>query len=393
MLSTPTRDGGAEMALTVDPAAYAITVRIADIETQPLRWLWPGRIPLGKVTMLIGDPGLGKSLLTVAIAAAVSVGARWPDGASGTQGDVLLLSAEDDAADTIRPRLEAAGADLARVHVLRGIREFSRDGEETRLREFSLRRDIEVLNDLLVRIGDVVAVIVDPVSAYFEAVDTHNNADVRGTLAPLAALAMQRRVAILTVSHLNKGGSSNALYRATGSLGFVAAARSVMLAARESESGRRVIVPVKNNLAPESTGLAYEIEQAANRAAVIAWHPDPVTMTAGEALAQSEGPAERSELREACDWLRELLADGPVLATDVKAQAREAGHAWITVRRAKGVLRVRTTKRRFDGRWEWDASKLLNRPLPSKPERHAQHEQHAEDPEDNAPSRPAYKAR
>jgi AAA domain len=338
----------------IDPPAVAISMPISMIKAEPLRWLWPGRIPLGKLSIIVGDPGLGKSLLTVAIAASVSVGARWPDAATCSSAHVLMLSAEDDPADTIRPRLEAAGAALDRVHVFRAVREFEKDGDGSKLRDFSLRKDVAVLSDLLERLEDVRVIVIDPVSAYLDSVDSHNNAEVRGLLAPLAELAATRGVAILAVSHLNKAAGGNPLYRASGSLAFVAAARSVMLVTREEDTNRRLLLPLKQNLAPEGAGLAYEITEGANGAPIVVWHPDPVTLTAGEALAKQEtAPAERTELRDAMDWLYGLLEGGPASARQIQADARDAGLSWITVRRAKDALGVRAGKTRFDGGWQW----------------------------------------
>lgn len=339
---------------------YAITP-IACIAPQPIKWLWSGRLPLGKISLLIGDPGLGKSLVTISIAAAASVGACWPDGAEGISCGALLLSAEDDAADTIRPRLEAAGADLERVHILYAARQID-DSDRSLIREFCLQKDIAVLDDLLETHPDIRLVVIDPLSAYLAGVDSHNNAEVRGLLAPLSELAARRGVAVLCVSHMNKAAGQNPMYRATGSLAFTAAARAVWLVTRDEQSGRRLLLPLKCNLSLEPHGLAFNIESPDGDVPVVRWFSEPVTVSAAEALAAEHGPSEHSELREAIEWLRDLLEAGPLPAREVKAQARESGIAWRTVRRAQERLRIRPAKTAFAGGWSWALPKMADSP-------------------------------
>ncbi|MGH8487605.1 MAG: ATP-binding protein [Gammaproteobacteria bacterium] len=153
--------------------------RVSDIEAKPIRWLWPGRIARGKVTMLAGHPGLGKSQVTVSMAAVVSTGGLWPvDRSQCEQGSVIILSAEDDAADTIRPRLEAAGADLDRCYVVTAVRERKKD-DALVTRSFNLAADIELLRRMAGMLGDVALIDIDPITAYLGGIDSHKNADVR----------------------------------------------------------------------------------------------------------------------------------------------------------------------------------------------------------------------
>lgn len=340
---------------TSTTAASAVTVCLADVKPEPIKWLWPERIPLGKLTLLAGDPGLGKSTLTVALAANISTGKPWPVGNGPCPlGSVLILSAEDDPADTLRPRLDAAGADSQRVHVLTAVRRVTEEGEQEG--SFSLRSDLAALESTLERLEDCRLVVIDPITAYLDGTDSHKNADVRGLLAPLNALAQRTGAAFMLVSHLNKGAGGSALYRTTGSLAFVAAARAAFLVTRDRDNPvRRLMLPAKCNLSPDTTGLAYTMETvdtSAGSQPVIAWEPEPVTVTADEALAveASEG---RTEREEATAWLCDYLAAGPKTAREVQAAARDAGLTLATVRRAKDALGVRTTKTRFDGGWEW----------------------------------------
>lgn len=340
-----TLSGGSESSATV--------ACLEDIQSEPLRWLWTGRFPLGKLSIVSGDPGLGKSLVTLAIAAAVSRGAPWPcHEGSAALGDVVLISAEDDAADTIRPRLEAAGADLKRIHVLEGMNQPTDSGDTVR-RPWNFG-DVKALDCLLADKPDCRLVIVDPISAYLAGTDSHKNADVRALLAPLADLAARRGVALLAVSHLNKSAGP-AMYRTTGSLAFVAAARAAFAVAKDKDApSRRLVLPIKCNLSPDSSGLAYRIGESSNGAPVVEWEASPVTITADQALAaMNEDAEDRSQTDEAVDWLRALLDDGPQKAGEVQREARQAGISDKALRRARERLKVRPSKSCFSGAWTW----------------------------------------
>ena len=209
----------------------SLTTRcLLDIEAKPVCWLWPGRIARGKLTIIAGEPGLGKSQITASIAAVVTRGGRWPvEGQQCEPGHVLFLSAEDDPADTLRSRLEAAGADLNRVHIVDGVTAgYTGDGSRTN-RTFSLQADVQALGLKLAELGDVAVVVIDPITAYMGDTDSHKNADVRGLLAPLSELAARYDTAIIAISHLTKAVGAKALMRVTGSLAFVAAARAAYL--------------------------------------------------------------------------------------------------------------------------------------------------------------------
>ncbi len=332
------------------PACGLETVCVVNVEARSVRWLWPGRFALGKVSIIAGDPGLGKSQFTIRLAAHVSRGRPWPvDETECPLGSVLLVSAEDDVADTIRPRLEAADADLSRVHCVGLVA-----GANGR-RGLSLETDVTLLASKVAELGDCRLIVIDPVSAFMGATDSHNNAEVRGLLALLSDMAAERSIAVVLVTHLNKGGErSNAMYRATGSLAFVAAARAAYVVTRDKDDPkRRLFLPLKNNLAEARTGLAYRVVTAGNGAPSLAFEPDPVTTTADEALSGvAAGPKPRDE---AADWLRERLAGGSVLAADIWADARAAGLAEATVKRAKRRLGVVTDKTRgkLAGGWSW----------------------------------------
>jgi len=329
----------------------------SSIKTEKICWLWPGRIPRGKITLAAGDPGLGKSLLTVDIAARVSTGAPFPDGSPCKQGSVIFLSAEDDPADTIRPRLDAAGADVSRIHLLDAVRNFTADGKSTES-GFNLERDIGALDDALNQ-TTARAVIIDPISAYLGGTDSHSNADVRGLLSPLASLATKHKVAVVAVTHLRKS-SGAAIYRAMGSLAFAAAARSVWgVVADPEDKARRLFIPVKQNLAPDQGGLAYRIE-APDGIARIAWEQGGVAIDANILMGGFETREDHSERREAADWLQDFLGNGPQTVPEIQRQSRQAGLSWITVRRAADSLGIVKRKSGFGAGWQWSLSEAAH---------------------------------
>lgn len=348
-----------DFAITLDKAIKAKNLdagngsgleyaRLADIPSVPLRWLWPGRIPAGKLTLLVGDPGLGKSVVSLDLAARVTVGAPWPGTGShdGAQvGDVIILSAEDDPADTIRPRLEAVGADCSRILIVKSIR--LKDGSR---RSFSLADDLEALRPIISE--SVRLIIIDPISAYLGDTDSHVNTSVRAVLAPLAELAAETGAAILGISHLNKVAGA-AIYRVQGSIAFTAAARAVWAIGKdpEDETGRhRLMLPVKCNLASDLGGLRYQLDDCQGLP-VVHWG-DAVEGDVTEAFSQE--PAEdRSARGEAKRWLAEMLADGPQPATQIIRAAREIGIAERTLNRAKKSLGVLAEKAGFEGGWSW----------------------------------------
>lgn len=203
-----------------EAVAEPVLRRLSDVESKPVQWLWEGRLALGKLTLLAGDPGLGKSFLSLDVAARVSRGDVWPDGrGQAPAGEVLLLSAEDDAEDTIKPRLEAACAECGKIVILDGLQIGNRKRQVT-------LAHLSVIEAALDQVPDCRLLIVDPISAFCGDSDSHKNAEVRALLAPLSELAARRGLAVLAVTHLRKGDGA-AIYRAMGSLAFTAAARAV----------------------------------------------------------------------------------------------------------------------------------------------------------------------
>jgi putative DNA primase/helicase len=351
----------------------AITRCFKDIVVQPINWLWKGRMARGKVTIIAGDPGLGKSQLTAALAACVSVGGRLPlDLTECPTGNVIFLNAEDDAADTMRPRLEAAGADLQRIHILDAVTESRANGKKIE-RTFSLATDINTIGDKARKIGDVTLIVIDPISAYLGGTDSHKNAEVRSLLTPLVKLAGELNAAIVVVDHLNKNTGSNAMNRMNGSLGFVATARAAYLVVKDAnDPSRRLFVNAKNNLGlDEGTGLAFRVVpktlESGIETSCLDWEKELVKMTANDALAALGAGAgdsnEYSAMNAAKNFLLAILLHGPMLASQVEASAKVAGHSKQTVRRAREELGILVDKEGYQGPSIWSTpSKMFKNP-------------------------------
>lgn len=301
----------------------AEVLRLSRVEPEAVEWLWEGYVPLGTLTVLDGDPGLGKSTLVLDLASRLSRGDAMPDGSDGpSAAGTVLLSAEDDLARVIRPRLDAAGADLDRVAVLR-----LRDAEGD-LREPTLSPDDLAKVERAVREVGARLVIVDPLMAYLpQDVDAHRDQDVRRPLSALRALAERTGAAVIIVRHLNKSPGGSPLYRGGGSIGIVAAARSgLVLAAepRDPTGSVRVLASVKSNLAPAPPSLRLRLVKDPGSAfARVSWE-GASTHSAASLLAPPP-EVDRSEADEAEDFLRELLAAGPMPARDVDREAKSAG--------------------------------------------------------------------
>jgi len=299
-------------------------------------WLWPQRVALGSLTLLVGDPGIGKSYLTMDMAARVSRGALWPDeelavnGApqqARAPGSTFLLCAEDDYPNTIRPRLVALGADLSKIIALR---------DDHGHQAFDLLPYLPTFGSLIESTPNPRLWVIDPISSYLGNLKENHDRSVRGLLNPLANLAATHHLAIVLVTHLSKG-DGKALNRVLGSRAFAAAARNVWLVSEDAEDRRRrLLVSMKQNRTAPPTGLAFTMEcVGTSRQASLRWADKPVSADADEALeATAYVPPPRNHLRrQVIDWLEEILAD-PLPPDIVREFAEARGIAYTTLRRA-----------------------------------------------------------
>ncbi|GIW96964.1 MAG: hypothetical protein KatS3mg111_0297 [Pirellulaceae bacterium] len=326
-------------------------VCLADIEPRAVRWLWRNRIPAGRVTLLVGIPGAGKSFLTCDMAARISTGTPWPDASECERGSVLLMTAEDDPHDTIRPRLDAHRADVSRVHLLAG----GLIGDDANERTVMVTLgDVDVLREAVERVGDCRLIVIDPIGSFLGGrTDAHRDNEVRSVLAPVVQLAEETGAAVLVVAHRRKGTAGSADDSALGSRAFTGLARAVWHVSADAENEhRRLLLPGKCNVAARQSGLAYRIEGEPAR---LVWESEPVEMTADEALAaQAEAGANGGGVADAVEWLGQRLSDGPKPAKDmIDEWTNGEGGSKRTLDRARKRLRVDAYRPEIPGPWWW----------------------------------------
>lgn len=336
-------------------------VCLADVQPEPIHWLWQGYIPAGKLTLIDGDPGDGKSTLTLDLAARITTGREMPDGSPGRSGDVLVMSAEDGIADTIRPRFDAAHGDPFRVRVLHEVREGGHPA-----RPFELPTDLDRIRREIVS-RRAVLLTIDPLMAFLGGVDSHNDQSVRRALHPLSKMAEDTGCAIVVVRHLNKGSGSKALYRGGGSIGIGGAARAVHLVALDpDDESRRLLAPVKINVAVKPETMAYRlvsVSVAGSDCARVQW--EGTTSHRADDLVNMPDEDERSARVSAVEFLQSALACGPRLSREVEEEAQQAHSiAPRTLKRARQQLAVVAERR--GGEWWMRLSepKSARGPLP-----------------------------
>lgn len=344
-----------------------VVVCMADVEPEEIAWLWPQRFAKGKLNLVAGDGGKGKSTMTLDIAARVSTGASWPDGSgSAPLGEVLILSAEDDPADTLRPRLDAAHADVSKIHVLSGVA-VTTDGET---REYCITlADLYAIEDVLKSRPTINLLIVDPIAAYLGNADSHVDAEVRALLAPLAKLAAKYRVAVLLVAHLNKSSATKAIYRVSGSQGTYNAVRMAwFVVADEDDADKRLLLPAKHNITRDPGGIAFRFGEHTSGVAHVQWIDGRLDVDLDDALAGNRDSS-RATLDDAKAFLVAELAGGPVQAKTLKVHAEAACLGWRTVESAKSKLGIKSTRRSKEdmGSWWWELPKAELKPAENAP--------------------------
>ena len=336
---------------------------LSDIEAKDVEWLWQNHIPLGELTLVIGDPGTGKSYFSYFLSAQISKGGSWPDAPDKPieSGKILILSTDEDPNYAIRPRSDAAGADTDKIVVLEGSRD-----EKGRIKILNLTRDIHRLEDILKKDKSYRLVVIDPLSDYIGHVDTHKYSDVRWALAPIPALARKYHVAIVGIMHCNKNTSLQVLYRIMGSMGFPSVARSIWLIAkdRDDEKGkRRYFAPLKNNLAPEQDTFAFNLDNLGKVAKVV-FESKPVED--GFDIEEALVPQEKAgETKRAKKFLLDILKDGAMPMKEIKSAARDEAISWGTLRRAYDKMRgrgIRSFKeKKAGGKWFWELDEFTRR--------------------------------
>ena len=327
--------------------ALPVGTLLASVVEQKVDWLWPGLIPMGAPTILDGDPGVGKSLLTDEISSRVSRGNPLPgDTSRQAPAGVVILSAEDSISHVIVPRLRTAGADLSRI--LAVPYSPSTPGEQT----FSkLPADLPVLERAIQRVGAKL-VIFDVLACYIPiTLSMQKDQDVRLALAPLAEMADRLQVACLLLRHLNKDTSKSTIFRGGGSIGILGAARSGLLLANNPDDPQtRVLALIKSNFGAPRDSLTFKI-QASEGIPYIEWLG--TTKQTAEELLAPQTSEEQGAVRDAAEFLRAELADGPVESKQLEKAVKGQGLSWASVRRAKSIV-ANSHKVGSSGTWFWE---------------------------------------
>jgi putative DNA primase/helicase len=331
-----------------------VIVSGSELTPVPVQWLWVNWIALGKLHLLAGAPGQGKTTIALSFAATVTSGGKWPDGSRCVPGDVLIWSGEDDPSDTLAPRLIAAGADMSKVHFVTGSRI---NGE---IHSFDPSREMLALQEEAERLGNVRLILVDPVVAAITG-DSHKNTETRRALQPLVNLAHATGAALLGITHFSKGGQGgDPAQRVIGSVAFTGVPRVVMVAAKvkgDEGEDRRILARAKSNIGPDEGGFVYHTLQTEPIPGIVAssieWG-ESLQGTARELLGDpnESNDAQLTAVEAAIDFLKQVLGNNVVPSSEIEKEAKDAGFSWRTVRRASDRLGVKK-KRGEGGTWYW----------------------------------------
>lgn len=330
-------------------------ISFQDIKEEKVEWLWYPRLPLGMVTIFAGAPKVGKTFVTLGIAASVSRGAPLPLDGPRSPCSVIILSAEDDPARTLKPRLRAAGANMSRIHFLKSV--ILNDGSEALP---SLLSDMEAIEVAAKDLEELKLIIIDPVTAFMDGMDDNANTKVRSVLFPLSEMAKRINAAMVLVTHVNKSSTKDAQQKVIGSIAYTAAARMNFLFTKHKDDPtkqRRLMLDNGCNLAAETPTLGYRIGDSGEGPA-IQWEQDTLSITAEEALVENipeEDHADKDEQQDCKTWLKEALRTGPQAARRVIDKAKDVGFPEKTVRRAKKALCVISDRSGFTKKasWKW----------------------------------------
>jgi hypothetical protein len=325
---------------------------LAEVAPEAVEWLWSGRLPFGKLAVLDGNPGTGKSTLTMDLAARLTTGRPMPGSTDSSEPyDVLILNLEDGPGDTIRPRAEAAGADLSRIRVINKA-PVSSDGA-TRFVPFQIPRDLSYLKGLIQEHG-VRLVVIDVLNQFVgRKADTYKDQDMRATLGPLADLATMTGTCVLALRHLTKSHRDQgyAMFAGSGSIAIVGLARAGLIAAEHPrEHGKFVLAVSKNNLSRPAPSLTYELVDVSRHGCARVEWGEHLDVTADQLLI----PAGHDKGGQARMLVERTLADGPVPSVELRETVEGEGISPRTLKRARKELGVKAERRGYgsDGRWE-----------------------------------------
>jgi putative DNA primase/helicase len=336
-----------------------VTQLASTINPKKVEWLWPNRVPLGKLTLFVGDPDNGKSMVATYVAATVTTGRAWFDEKNSVPaGEVLIFASEDDLNDTAVPRLMAAGADRNKVHFAT-----MRGGQTKEEREMQLTSDGEAIKKFLDENANIRLVVIDPVSNYLGHANMNKEQEVRKALTPLQKLVAETSVAIIGIMHLNKKADSQPIHRIGGAMAFVGVARAVWLFFRDLKDADVLhMVPVKKNIGKRISGLKYQIITKPVKIGeedvpepYLDWlgYPD---QTGDDLLLPKPAGRPRDKRGDALEWLKKILSEGPLPATEIEARCEAEEFSYRTLERIKEEAGVQSVKL-DDGSWIWKLAK------------------------------------
>jgi len=323
----------------------------ADIESRPLEWYWFNKIPANSYSQLFGDPDVGKSLVTIYMTSKTTTGKNWPDAKNGIKGSVALIQFEDTLSDTVKPRLEAAGADHNHVYTPEYSEIENIDGILSYLKKLKIKlRDTEK--------PDLKVAFIDCIDDFMQGVKGNDTIEVRGKLVKIQDFCQQNEMTIIGIKHSNKDSSKKAIYRVTGSMAYTAVARSSWLVQYDREQNIRSFIPQKANICRNPTGLEFIIEGPIGMPQ-IKFKPEPIKTTADEALADEETKDRFSAKSEARDFIHEALKQGKVRSQKILNEAKKEGIAIATLKRAKSDMKVQSFKEGDEWFWELPKQETL----------------------------------
>lgn len=326
---------------------------MSQVKLEKVLWVWQDRIPQAALTVVDGDPGLGKTTAVLDLASRLTRGVAMPGEPAPLlpASDVVVMSLEDSLGATLKPRMEAAGADPERVIFVTEVTQ--REGSKVFTRPPAIPTDVELLQELVQRRGAKM-VVIDPLMAALDgSVDSHKDQEIRRALKPLSDMALKTGCAVIIIRHLSKGVGASAVYRGGGSIGIIGAARSGLLVAKDPESPRdRILAQVKNNVGPTANSVRFGIVQDPQRSVgMVAWG-DACELSADDLVdPRTKRSSERSSQAKAL--LTSALQSGALPVETLREMATAAGIGWRTLERAKSDLGYCARQRLGHRGWVW----------------------------------------
>lgn len=320
--------------------------KISEVKSLPIDWLWKDVLAFKKITLVAGEPGVGKSQLLLYIASVISNGLNFKhDSKRCESGKVLLISGEDTPEDTIKPRLLALGANIDNIHYVKGIQRYDSNG-------YAFYDPICLIDNLSALEKNIIEhkyklIIVDPISLYLGSIDDSKNKEIRSALSIINALAERRNLAVLLNSHFSKPSGNtqkSAVYRVMGSIGFAAAARVVFGVMKDPEDPeRRLFIPIKNNIGQDKIGYVYKIKSCIVENNIetsrIDWLEEKIEKTANEVL-NHVSPPDSPKLEEVKVFLQEMLKSGSIALSLIRTESEKRGFSVNRLYKAKDELNI-----------------------------------------------------